>query len=102
MNPFLAYARREMRRVARPSWLLSALAVAAVVGQAPLARAQDLPRVSVSRKLRIGGLGVDPHVEDLLGLGRTKFQGLLAGELSSVGYQLADDGAGTSRAATGA
>jgi S1-C subfamily serine protease len=53
------------------------------------ARAQDLPRVSATRKVAVAGVGVEPRSEDLLGLSRVKFQGLIATELASVGYSIA-------------
>lgn len=69
-----------------------ALGFVASASVAEHAAAQEVPRVSVSRGLRVGGLVSDPHVEDLLGLGRVKFHGVIAAELSAVGYRLADGG----------
>ena len=51
-----------------------------------LARGQDLPRVSATRKLLVAGVAVDHRSGDLLGLSRIKFQGLIASELGSAGY----------------
>ena len=60
----------------------------ASLGSASFALAQEVPRVAVARTLSVGGIAIDPHIEDLLGLGRIKFQGLIASELSSVGYRV--------------
>ena len=54
------------------------------------AAAQDLPRVSVTRPLSIEGISVEPRIEDLVGLSRVKYQGLIASELTSIGYRLND------------
>ncbi|MES1189375.1 MAG: trypsin-like peptidase domain-containing protein [Myxococcales bacterium] len=72
------------------AWLTSILAVFA----ASPAAAQELARVSVSRPLRVGGIVVEPGGQDVIGLSRIKFQGLIASELASVGYRLADAGDG--------
>jgi len=50
--------------------------------------AQELPRVAGTRGVVVGGLVSDPHVEDVLGLGRVKFHGLIASELSVIGYRV--------------
>ena len=55
-----------------------------------VATAQDLPRVSASRLVTIGGIVADPHKEDVLGLSRIKYHGLIAGELASVGYHVVE------------
>ena len=54
------------------------------------AAAQELARVSVNRPLRVAGIVMEAGRPDLVGLSRIKFQGLIAAELSSVGYRLAD------------
>ena len=74
-------------------WLCTmALSLVASSSVTELAAAQNLPRVSATRALRVGGLSIDPHAEDLLGLGRIKFHGVIAAELSSVGYTLGEPG----------
>lgn len=50
--------------------------------------AQELPKVKGTRPVVVQGLVSDVHNEDLLGLGRTKFQGFIASELASVGYHV--------------
>jgi S1-C subfamily serine protease len=70
--------------------LLSSAFVGACLAVASPAAAQDLPRVSVSRALRIGGIVMESGNQDLIGLSRVKFQGLIAAELASVGYRLVD------------
>lgn len=54
------------------------------------AAAQELARVSVSRPLRVAGIVMEAGQQDLIGLSRIKFQGLIAAELGSVGYRLAN------------
>jgi S1-C subfamily serine protease len=49
----------------------------------------DAPRVSVTRKVAVTGVGSTPLVADVLGISRWQFQGLIASELQSVGYLLA-------------
>ena len=61
------------------------LGVASLVVARP-ARAQDLPRVSVTRKLSVAGIGMERRDQDVLGIARVKFQGLIASELTSIGY----------------
>jgi hypothetical protein len=73
--------------------LTAACVVGASLGVTRLAAAQDLPRVSPARALRVAGLVMGPHAQDLLGISRVKFQGLIAAQLSAVGYRLADDDA---------
>lgn len=68
--------------------------LAAGLGLAPRAAAQELPRVSVQHALRVGGVVAESGEQDLIGLSRVEFQGLIAAELASVGYLLeSDDGA---------
>lgn len=70
--------------------------VGSSLGSIRTASAQELPRVTPARALRVNGLSVGPYAQDLLGLSRLKFQGLLASELSAVGYRLAEpDGSTT-------
>jgi S1-C subfamily serine protease len=81
-----------MRLVAcRFSRALALLAAASCAALAPPVAAQDLPRVSVTRQLRVAGLTVEPGFEDALGFARTKFQGVIAAELASVGYRLLNE-----------
>jgi S1-C subfamily serine protease len=61
--------------------------VAFALATCPL-RAQELPKVRGTRPVAVQGLVSDVHNEDLLGLGRTKFQGFIASELASVGYHV--------------
>jgi len=65
--------------------------LAACLGLAPRAVAQELPRVSAQRPLRVGGVVAEVGDQDLIGLSRVKFQGLIAAELAGVGYRLAND-----------
>jgi len=44
----------------------------------------------VSRPLRVAGIVMEAGQQDLLGLSRIKFQGLIAAELAGAGYRLAD------------
>jgi S1-C subfamily serine protease len=67
---------------------LLALTVGALAIVEP-AQSQELPRVSVTRKLAVAGVSGDAHHQDLLGISRIKFQGLIAAELGEVGYVLA-------------
>lgn len=68
------------------SWLCLA---SASFGNAGAARGQELPRVATSRKIAVAGVVAEHGREDLLGLSRVKFQGLIGSELMSAGYQLA-------------
>ena len=81
-----------MSLLARASRML--IAAACVLGSnlssARTAAAQELPRVTPSRALRVNGLSMGPYAKDLLGLSRVKYQGLLASQLSAVGYRLAE------------
>lgn len=71
------------------SWLgWLSLALAAITTTGP-ALGQDLPRVSVTRKLAVAGVGSASNHQDLLGISRIKFQGLIAAELSDVGFLIA-------------
>jgi S1-C subfamily serine protease len=74
-----------MLRARRATWRL-AVALCAFAAR-PLA-AQELPHVKGTRPVVVQGLTSDVHNEDLLGLGRTKFQGFIASELASVGYHV--------------
>jgi len=62
--------------------------LAAGLGATSNARAQELPRVSVQRPLRVGGVVAETGEQDLIGLSRVEFQGLIAAELTSVGYRI--------------
>ncbi len=84
-----------MRHATRVRLCLAAALCASVSTAARAARAQDLPRVSVSRALVVEGVVADPTVSDLLGLSRVRFQGLIATELSAVGYRVEGAGADT-------
>jgi hypothetical protein len=75
-----------MRLVPSPVRLALALGAWLLLSR-PVA-AQELPRVSGTRALSVAGLTVEPGVEDVLGFARTKFQGVIAAELTSVGYRL--------------
>lgn len=80
-----------MRRAPRVRTVLAATAWGLGLSFfAPAAQAQDVPRVSASRPVIVEGLSVDSKVPDLLGLARVRFQGLIALELSSVGYRVGD------------
>jgi hypothetical protein len=83
---------RQMSMARVSSMLLAAGLSAMSWGFASPAIAQELSRVTTTRKLRIAGIESDRLVPDLLGFTRVQFQGLLATELTSVGYQLADQG----------
>lgn len=83
----------SMRRAAACVRLgLSVCLVALGGAWAPAAVAQELPRVSATRPLVVEGISVDARVPDLLGLGRIHFQGLIAAELSAIGYRVAPAG----------
>lgn len=64
--------------------------VAASLAAPRTGAAQELPRVSATRAVRVTGLVMGPHAQDVLGLSRLKFQGLIASQLSAVGYRLAE------------
>ncbi len=78
----------------RPRRLVAlGLAASGLLASAP-ALASDLgssaaTRVSVTRKLAVVGVSSTPLVEDVLGISRWQFQGLIAAELQGVGYLLA-------------
>jgi hypothetical protein len=59
------------------------------------ARAQDVPRVTVSRPLEVEGLTTSSKVADLLGMSRVGYQGVISSELRSVGYLLSGEGTGS-------
>lgn len=65
--------------------------LAACVSLAQHAAAQELPRVSVQRPVRVGGVVAESGEQDLIGLTRVEFQGMIAMELASVGYLLTSD-----------
>lgn len=87
MLPPMSLVAKSRQRV-----LALVLGVVAVTSIAEGAAAQELARVTVLRPLRVGGLTTDPRAEDVLGLGRVKFQGVIAAALSAVGYRLAEPG----------
>jgi S1-C subfamily serine protease len=74
----------------RQRLLLSTALLGGCLAAASPAAAQDLPRVSVSRALRVAGIVMESGNQDLIGLSHIKFQGLIAAELASVGYRLVD------------
>ncbi|HVY27836.1 MAG TPA: serine protease [Polyangiaceae bacterium] len=57
------------------------------------AAAQELGKVAGTRPVVVAGIVSDPHNEDLLGLARVQFQGVIASELAAVGYHVVDVGA---------
>jgi len=57
------------------------------------AEAQEVSKVAGTRPVVVAGIVSDPHNEDVLGLARVKFQGVIASELASVGYHVVDVGA---------
>jgi S1-C subfamily serine protease len=61
--------------------------------------AQDLPRVSGTRRVSVAGIGSDAHVQDVLGIARFKFQGVIASELAAIGYRVVDERAASERQA---
>lgn len=65
--------------------------LSAGLGLSPRAAAQELPRVAVQRPLRVGGVLAETGEQDVIGLSRVKFQGLIAAELASVGYRIQSD-----------
>jgi hypothetical protein len=85
----LSQMRRALCAAVRVASTLGALG--ALVSVTHVARAQELPRVSVSRPLEVEGLTTDPKVPDLLGMSRVGFQGVISSELRSVGYLLASE-----------
>lgn len=52
------------------------------------AGAQELQRVSVNRPVIVGGVSIEQRGDDVIGLARVKFHGLIAAEMSAVGYQV--------------
>lgn len=88
-RPMIRFAPRPRPRrsgvweLAAIGLLVSAPALASDVGMS------DAPHVSVTRKLAVTGVGSTPLVEDVLGISRWQFQGLIASELQSIGYLLA-------------
>jgi S1-C subfamily serine protease len=79
----------SMRRPAACVRLGSSVCLVALgAAWAPAAVAQELPKVSATRPVAVEGITIDARVEDVLGLGRIHFQGLVAAELSAVGYRV--------------
>lgn len=51
------------------------------------AHAQAAPKVA-TRPILVEGIAADPRTEDLLGIARLGFQGVIASELASIGYRV--------------
>jgi hypothetical protein len=75
-----------------PGRLAAAALVVAALSVARPAQAQAAPGAVGKRALIVAGVEVEPRVEDLLGLGRLKFHGVIAGELSGAGYRVVAGG----------
>jgi hypothetical protein len=81
-------------RAGRPPFCLGA----ALVGLGVLAHAAPCRAAPATLPLEVGGIRADVMVDDVLGIGRVRFVGLIAEQLQDQGYRVVAGPLGTSKA----